>query len=115
MPGSSPGMMRTYLRGSAGRALYWYTLPAPSRPDFHRLVDLINAGIHHAASPFPGRVGVIDADAFFTRGDRFRDGMSYHGAGFTIHESDGFHLSAAGDQVAAALLVNRLTADHVLR
>jgi lysophospholipase L1-like esterase len=107
-------MMRSYLRGNAGR-VYWFVLPAPRPGNFQSLFDAVNAGIRAAAGRFPGRVALIDANAFFTPHNQYRDYMSYRGRGFTIHESDGIHLSAAADQVAAALLVRQLRADRLIR
>jgi lysophospholipase L1-like esterase len=107
-------MMATYLRGSSGR-VYWFTLPTPSPDNFQSVFDGVNGGIRLAAKRFPGRVGLIDANAFFTPGTRYRDFMTYQGRGFVIHESDGVHLSVASDAVAATLVVQRLLADHVIR
>ncbi|MGH3411764.1 MAG: hypothetical protein ACRDPH_01620 [Marmoricola sp.] len=107
-------MMSTLLRGQAGR-VYWSLLPAPRPANFHSLFDAVNAGIRLAAARFPGRVSLIDLNAFFTPGDRYRDTMSYRGRSFTIHESDGIHISAAADAVAAQLVLRRLTADHIIR
>jgi hypothetical protein len=107
-------MMRIYLRGAAGR-VYWVLLPAPRPANFRSVFNAVNAGIRAAAARFPGRVGLIDANAFFTPGNRYRDYMVYRGHGFTIHESDGIHLSAASDAVAATIITRRLRADRVIR
>jgi hypothetical protein len=107
-------MMRTYLRGDAGR-VYWFLLPAPRQRRFQWLFDAVNAGIRRAAAQFPGQVGLIDADSFFTPGNRYRDFMSYHGHGFVIHYSDGVHLATTANAVAASLVVDRLRADRVIR
>jgi hypothetical protein len=107
-------MMRIYLRDNAGR-VYWFLLPTPRPQNFQRVFDAVNAGIREAAERFPGRVSLIDANAFFTPGNRYRDYMTYHGHGFTIHEADGIHLSTASDTVAGALLTQRLLADHIIR
>lgn len=107
-------MMKTLLRGTAGR-VYWVLLPAPRPSNFHYLFDGVNRGIKMAAARFPGRVGLIDANAFFTPGDRYRDFMTYNGNGFTIHEADGIHLGAAADRVLSTVIVQRLKADHVIR
>jgi lysophospholipase L1-like esterase len=107
-------MMRTLLRGNAGR-VYWFLLPTPRPGNFKSVFDGVNRGIKAAAARFPGRVALIDANTFFTPGDRYRDFMSFHGSGFTIHEADGIHLSASADRVAAALVRNRLRADRVIR
>jgi lysophospholipase L1-like esterase len=106
-------MMRTLLRGDSGR-VYWVLLPTPRPGNFKDLFDGVNRGIKAAAAQFPGRVGLIDASAFFTPGNRYRDFMTYHGSGFTIHESDGIHLGTAADHVLAGLILDRLRADHVI-
>jgi hypothetical protein len=107
-------MMSIYLEGNAGR-VYWFLLPTPRPANFKSLFDAVNAGIRAAAERFPGRVSVIDANAFFTPGDRYRNYMSYRGHGFTIHESDGIHLSTASDAIDAAIVTQRLRADHLIR
>jgi lysophospholipase L1-like esterase len=107
-------MMRIYLRGDAGR-VYWFLLPAPHPANFQSLFNAVNAGIRAAAARFPGRVSLIDANAFFTPGNRYRDYMVYHGHGFVIHESDGVHLSTASDTIEARIVTQRLLADRVIR
>jgi hypothetical protein len=107
-------MMRTLLRGTAGR-VYWCLLPTPAPSNFKSVFDGVNAGIRAAARRFPGRVGVIDLNAFFTPGNVYRNYMAYGGHGFTVHEADGIHLSAAADVVVAQLIRQRLIADHLIR
>jgi lysophospholipase L1-like esterase len=107
-------MMHTYLRGEAGR-VYWFVLPEPRPGNFQSLFGAINAGVRAAAARFPGRVGLLDANSFFTPGGRYRDFMSYQGRGFVIHQPDGIHLSFASDAVVAQLVVQRLIADRVIR
>lgn len=107
-------MMRIYLRGNAGR-VYWFVLPTPRRAALQSVFTAVNAGIRAAAARFPGRVGLIDAGAFFTPGNRYRNYMTYHGHGFTIHEPDGVHLSTPADVIDAQFVVRRLIADHVIR
>jgi hypothetical protein len=107
-------MMRIYLRGESGR-VYWFVLPTPRPANFQRLFNAVNAGIRRAARRFPGRVALIDANAFFTPGNRYRDFMVYHGRGFVIHESDGIHLSTAADQIDASLVVRRMLDDRLIR
>jgi lysophospholipase L1-like esterase len=107
-------MMRSLLRGNAGR-VYWFLLPTPRPANFQSLFDGVNRGIREAAARFPGRVVLIDANAFFTPGNRYRDYMSIDGHGFTIHETDGIHLSAAADVYAAQLVVAQLHADQIIR
>jgi hypothetical protein len=107
-------MMRTLLRGNAGR-VYWCTLPAPRPLKFQSVFDGVNAGIRLAAQRFPGRVGLIDTNAFFTPGNQYRNFMTYAGHSFVIHEADGIHLSAASDAIVAQLVTRRLIADRVVR
>jgi lysophospholipase L1-like esterase len=107
-------MMRIYLRGNAGR-VYWFVLPAPRPANFQSVFNAVNAGIRAAAKRFPGRVALIDANAFFTPGNRYRDYMVYGGHGFVIHESDGIHLSTASDAIDATIVTHRLLADRVIR
>jgi hypothetical protein len=107
-------MAAALLRGNAGR-VYWYLLPAPRPANFHALFDAVNAGIRGAAARFPGRLALLDADGFFTPGDRYRNYMVLGGHGFTIHEADGIHLSASADPYAAGLLVQAMLHDDVIR
>jgi lysophospholipase L1-like esterase len=107
-------MMQALLRHGAGR-VYWVLLAAPQPQPFPALIDAVNAGIRQAAARFPGHVGLIDANAFFTPGDQYRDTMTYNGQTFTIHETDGVHLSPAADTVLAQLIEQRLIADRVIR
>jgi lysophospholipase L1-like esterase len=107
-------MMRIYLRGESGR-VYWFVLPTPRPANFQRVFNAINAGIRSAARRFPGRVALIDANAFFTPGNRYRDYMVYHGHGFVIHEPDGIHLSTAADKIDASFVVRRMLNDRLIR
>ena len=107
-------MMRTLLRGSAGR-VYWCLLPAPSPANFQSVFNGVNAGVRAAARRFPGRVGLIDLNAFFTPGNHYRNYMVYDGHGVVIHEADGIHLSASADVIVAQLIKQRLIADHIIR
>lgn len=107
-------MMRSYLRGNVGR-VYWFTLPTPRSRKFRYLFDGVNSGIRRAARQFPGRVSLIDANAFFTPNNHYRDHMNYHGYRFAIHEPDGIHLSTTSDVFAAALVVKQMLADGVIR
>jgi lysophospholipase L1-like esterase len=107
-------MMRIYLRGRGGR-VYWFVLPTPRPGNFQRLFNAVNKGIRSAARRLPGRVALIDANAFFTPGNRYRNYMVYHGHGFVIHEPDGIHLSTAADKIDASLVVRRLLQDGLIR
>src|SRR5262249_37663143 len=102
------------LRGAAGR-VYWFVLPTPRPGNFQRLFDAVNNGIRSAARRLPGRAALIDANALFTPGNRYRNYMVYHGQGLVIHESDGIHLSTAADRIDASLVVRRLLHDRLIR
>jgi lysophospholipase L1-like esterase len=106
-------MMRTLLRGNAGR-VYWCLLPTPRPANFKSVFDGVNGGIRRAARRFSGRVALIDTNALFTPGNRYRDYMTYAGHGFVIHQPDGIHLSIAGDTLVALLVKRRLLADRVI-
>jgi hypothetical protein len=107
-------MMQAYMRGGGG-LVYWFLLPTPRARHFQSLFHALNSGIRAAATRFPGRAALIDANAFFTPHDRYRDFMVYRGHGFVIHASDGIHLSTTANQVAASLIVRRLRSDRVIR
>jgi hypothetical protein len=107
-------MARTLLQGQSATA-YWFVLATPKPANFQEVFDDVNGGIRDAAHTLAGRLGLIDANAFFTPGNRYRNHMTVDGQGFTIHEPDGIHLGATADQFAAQLVVKQLLADRVLR
>jgi hypothetical protein len=104
-------MARTLLQGQAGTA-YWFVLATPQPADFQHTFDAVNAGIEDASHTLAGRMGLINANAYFTPGNVYRNYMTVNGHGFTIHESDGIHLNATADQYAAILVVKQLLADR---
>ena len=106
-------MMRSYRRG--GRSLvYWLTLPTPNRGNFARVFRAVNAAISRAAGDVGDGVRVIDLVKVFTPGGRFRQTITFRGRTIDARQPDGIHLSAAGAQVAAALVLDRLRADRAL-
>lgn len=107
-------MMHSYLRGDAGR-VYWFVLPTPRPARFRYEFNGVNAGIRRAAAGLPGRAALIDANAFFTPHNHYRDHMIVSGSRFTIHEPDGIHLSPTSDLVAADIVVKQMIADRVIR
>jgi hypothetical protein len=107
-------MMQSYLRGDSGR-VYWFVLPTPRPKQFRYVFDGVDAGIREAAARYPGRVALIDANAYFTPHNRYRDHMTVGGNGFTIHQSDGIHLTTTSDLLAAALVVKQMLADSLIR
>ncbi len=106
-------MARTLLRGQAASVL-WFELAAPRPPQFARVLSVVNAGIRDAAASLPGRLGLIDANAYFTPGNRYRNDMTVDGHRFTIHEPDGIHLDATADAYAAALVIRQLLAERLI-
>jgi hypothetical protein len=107
-------MARTLLQGQAATA-FWFELAAPKPPQFARVLSAVNTGIRDAAQTLPGRLGLINANAYFTPGNRYRDYMTVDGQGFTIHEPDGIHLDATADAYAAKLVLRQLVAERVIR
>ena len=106
-------MMRSYLRG--GRSLvYWLTLPAPRGGNFVRVFSAVNRAIRRAASRVGDRARVIDLVPVFTPGNRFRQSVTYRGRTVDARQPDGVHLSRAGAQIAASLVIDRMRADGAL-
>ena len=107
------GMMRTYLQN--GRAtVYWFLIPTPSKPEFVRLVDAVNRGIEIAAAQFPHGVHVFNLRQVFSPGGRYIDSLTYGGQTITVHEADGYHLSASADVIVAHLFLARLRRDGLI-
>jgi hypothetical protein len=106
-------MMARYLQRGAA-TVYWFLIPTPSKPEFVRLVDAVDRGIVLAASRFPQGVHTFDLRGMFSPGGRYIDGLDYHGQRITVHEPDGFHLSAAADVIVARLFIARVRADGLL-
>jgi len=109
------GMMRTYVQSGAA-AVYWFLVPTPSSEPFVRVIRAVNRGIVAAAARFHGEgVHVFDLRPVFSPGGRFINSLTTGGQTITVHESDGFHLSAASDVIVAHMFVARLRADGLLR
>lgn len=106
-------MMRSYLRGGRS-SVYWLTLPAPRPAAFARVFPRVNAAIRRAATRVGDGVHVVDLVPVFTPGGEFRQTIRFQGRTIDARQPDGVHLSLAGASVAAALVVERLRADHAL-
>ena len=106
-------MMAHYRQGGAA-VVYWFLIPTPSKPAFVSLVAAVDRGIEIAAAGFPHGVHTFDLRPTFSPGGRYIDSLDYHGQTITVHEPDGFHLSAAADVIVAHLFVARLRRDGVL-
>jgi hypothetical protein len=106
-------LTETMLQGDLGR-VYWILLPAAGPATFKQVFNGVNLGITEAAAQFPGRVGLIDANAVLTPGNVYRNTITIDGRAYTIHEPDGVHLSVDGDQIVAQLVLARLRADRII-
>jgi hypothetical protein len=107
------GMMKTYLQGGAAE-VYWFLIPTPSKPNFVRVARVVDAGIERAARRFAHGVQVVDLRRIFSPGGHYLQTLDYHGHEITVHESDGFHLSAQSDTIVAQLFAARLRHDGFL-
>ncbi|MEA2270315.1 MAG: uncharacterized protein QOC64_2925 [Solirubrobacteraceae bacterium] len=107
-------MMRSYLRNGNGR-VYWLLLPTPSRPAFARVFRAVNAGVRRAAAGFPDGVRLIDVGRVIAPGGRFRQRITYRDRSVSVRQGDGVHLSVAGAEIAASLIISALRRDGVLQ
>lgn len=107
------GMMRVYLQGGAA-AVYWFLIPTPRSEPFVRVMRAVNWGIEMAAARFKHGVHVFDLRQVFSPGGRYLSSMGYGRSTITVHESDGFHLSASADVIVAHMFVARLRRDGLI-
>jgi hypothetical protein len=107
-------MMRTYLQNGAA-AVYWFLVPTPSSEPFVRVIRAVDRAIVTAAAHFHEGVHVFDLRPVFSPGGRYIDSLTRDGRTITVHESDGFHLSAAADVIVARMFIARLREDGLLR
>jgi lysophospholipase L1-like esterase len=103
-------MMNTYRRGGRAR-VYWLTLPAPREDDRQRIARAVNAAIEVAAQPYRAHVRVLDMEALFTPGGRYRAAMTVGGRPQIVREPDGIHLNERGAELAADAVVEAVEAD----
>jgi GDSL-like Lipase/Acylhydrolase family len=106
-------MMRLYLQNGAA-IVYWFLIPTPSREPFVRVVRAVDQGVTIAASRFRSGVHVFDLRPVFSPHERYIDSLYYDGRTITVHEPDGFHLSASSDTIVAHMFIARLRRDGVL-
>jgi hypothetical protein len=106
-------MMRAYLRGGAGR-VYWFMLPAPRDPRLAGSFAGANVAYGIAAARHPDGVHLMRADHVFTPNGYFQQTINYHGQQVSVREADGYHLNAAGDQIATSMLIDAMRADRVI-
>jgi lysophospholipase L1-like esterase len=103
-------MMDTYRREGAAR-VYWLTLPMPRSAPRQKVARAVNAAIGVAAQPFRSQVRILDMNAVFTPGGRYRATMSVDGRETIVRRPDGIHLNDAGASVALDVVLPRIKAD----
>jgi hypothetical protein len=103
-------MMDTYRRNGAAR-VYWLNLPMPRDAARQKIARSVNAAILVAAQPFRAQVRVLDMNALFTPGGRYRAAMPVSGRNTIVRRPDGIHLNDTGARVAADDVIARLRAD----
>ena len=103
-------MMNTYRRGGRAR-VYWLTLPAPRDSERQRIARAVNAAIEVAAQPYRAHVRVLDMEALFTPGGRYRDSMTVDGRPQIVREPDGIHLNARGAELASDAVLQAVDRD----
>lgn len=102
-------MMRTYARGGSA-PVFWLTLPQARAGFFRQVYPAVNAGLRRAARTQHGRVTLIRLNKLFTPRGRYRETMMWRGKHVTVRQRDGIHLSPAGADIAASLVLKRLRA-----
>jgi hypothetical protein len=103
-------MMSTFR--AAGRArVYWLLLPAPRDPDRQRISRVVNAALQVAAQPFRAQVRVLDMNAIFTPGGRYRAAMPVGGRDRIVRKPDGIHLNDEGSRIAADAVMAAIRRD----
>jgi lysophospholipase L1-like esterase len=107
-------MMNTYRQGGTAR-VYWLTLPTPRDGDLAEVARAVNAAIAVAAQPFRAQVRVLDMNALFTPGGRYRDAMTVDGRRQIVRDPDGIHLNETGAGVAAERVLAAVRRDFRAR
>jgi lysophospholipase L1-like esterase len=107
-------MVDAYRRGGA-RRIYWMTVPAARDDDVRRVQRVVNAALRVALAPYGAQVRVVDAEALFTPGGVFREGMPVDGRERLVRDPDGIHLNDRGAAVLADAVLARLREDFALR
>ncbi len=83
----------------------------PRDPGSQEVTRLVNASIEVAAAPWRSQIRVIDTVPIFTPGYRYDDSIEIDGEQTIVRESDGVHLNAAGSEVAADAVLDRIGQD----
>jgi lysophospholipase L1-like esterase len=103
-------MIENYRQNGAAK-VYWLTVPAARDPARKPIVDAVDAAVLAAAAPWRSQVRVLDMNAIFTPGDRFRNAMEVDGRETIVREPDGIHLNGAGSALAAEAVEAALARD----
>ena len=103
-------VMDTYRQDGEAK-VYWLTVMTPRDPGAQRVMKMVNAAIEVAAQPWRSQVRVIDTVPIFTPGERYSDAIEVDGEETIVRESDGIHLNAAGAEIAAEAVIDRLDGD----
>jgi hypothetical protein len=104
------GMMGTYARDGAAK-VYWLTLPQAREGFFREVYPAVNAALRRASREHADDVRLIRLNDVFTPRGRFRETMRWKGRTVVIRQRDGIHLSPAGADIAASLVVDAMRAD----
>jgi uncharacterized protein len=103
-------IMAMFRQGGAAR-VYWLLLPAPRSHDLADVTRAVNTALGVAAEPWRAQVRVLDLDALFTPGDRYRDAMPVNGVQTIVRNADGVHLNERGASLAADRVLAALRGD----
>lgn len=103
-------IMAMFRQNGAAR-IYWLLLPTPRAHDLAVVTRAVNAAIGVAAEPWKAQVRVLDMNAVFTPGSRYRDAMPVNGANEIVRNPDGVHLNENGASVAADRVLAAMRAD----
>ncbi|MCW3040285.1 MAG: hypothetical protein JWM31_2190 [Solirubrobacterales bacterium] len=88
-----------YRRGGRGKVV-WMLLPAPSSAAKAETIDAANRAVLQATTGVPGAY-VVDLRPIFSPDGRFHASIDRDGRPVVVRASDGVHLSAAGQAIAA--------------
>jgi lysophospholipase L1-like esterase len=103
-------MLAAYRQGGRGR-IYWLTLPTPRDPARAKIAHAVNAAVRVAAEAYVAQVRILDMNALFTPGARYRAAMPINGTDTIVREPDGIHLNEAGASLAAQRVIAALGPD----
>lgn len=91
--------MQVYRRSGHGEVV-WLLIPVPRSPAPAKIVAADNAAVRLAARRL-SHVTVLDLGAIFTPDGAFHQSIRHDGRLVRVRASDGLHLTAAGQGIAA--------------